>query len=57
MFFVNLAAASEALVNSTNFWMTASKFFTVKLIETRHGRNQVRLFERDKNHEFEAILC
>ena len=29
--------ASETLVNSTNFQKNDSRFFTVKLIETRHG--------------------
>ena len=45
-------------MNSTKFWMTASRFFTSGLIETRVFL--LGLFERDENEEFDnfkTILC
>ena len=35
--------------------MTASRLFTFELIESKFLL--LRLFERDKNHEFDTILC
>ena len=50
---MNLQSQKETPANSTNFWMTASIFFTSELIETK-------AFECDENNEsnnFKTVFC